>query len=152
MSIYKTYSPEQLENHLSQFLVNSWSYSAVSTFSRNPKAYEMQSVYGYRSKSSATTVAGNAYHEALQHYFNQMKAKEPLPDLVNLETIAFNYIEEFEPRNWKLQKTTPSVEECIKEASSTVSKLLQNFLKDISVYTYEIDEILDVEYYGKGIL
>lgn len=151
MSIYKTYTPEQIENHLSQFLVNSWSYSAVSTFSRNAKAYEMQSVYGYRSKSSATTVAGNAYHEALQHYFNQMKAKEILPDLINLETIAFNYIEEFEPRNWKLQKTTPSVEESIKEASSTVSKLLQNFLKDISVYTDEIDEVLDVEYYGKGI-
>ncbi|MGZ9736510.1 DNA translocase FtsK [Flavobacterium sp. GNP002] len=151
MSIYKTYSPEQIENHLSKFLVNSWSYSSVSTFSRNQKCYEMQSVYGYRSKSSATTVAGNAYHEALQHYFNQMKAKEILPDLINLETIAFNYIEEFEPRNWKLQKTTPSVEESIKEASSTVSKLLQNFLKDISVYTDEIDEVLDVEYYGKGI-
>jgi hypothetical protein len=91
MSIYKTYNPEQLEKHLAQFLVNSWSYSAVSTFSRNAKAYEMQSVYGYRSKSSATTVAGNAYHEALQQYFNVFKAKEKLQELVDLETIAFNY-------------------------------------------------------------
>lgn len=152
MSIYQTYSPEQIENHLSQFLVSSWSYSAVSTFSRNQKAYEMQSVYGYRSKSSATTVAGNAYHEALQHYFIQFKEKaEKLPELVDLEIIAYNYIEEVDPRDWKLQKTTPTVEECISQANVTVSKLIQNFLKDISVYIDEIDEILDVEHYGKGV-
>lgn len=152
MSIFKTYSAEQIENHLSQFLVNSWSYSAVGTFSRNQKAYEMQSVYGYRSKSSATTVAGNAYHEALQHFFIQFKLKaKKLPELVDLEIIAYNYIEEMDPRDWKLQKTTPTIGECISEASSTVSKLLQNFLKDISVYIEDIDEILDVEHYGKGI-
>jgi len=152
MSIYSTYSQEQIENHLSQFLVNSWSYSAVSTFSRNQKAYEMQSVYGYRSKSSATTVAGNAYHEALQHYFIQFKEKaEKLPELVDLEIIAYNYIEEMDPRDWKLQKTNPTIGDCISEASSTVSKLLQNFLKDISVYMDDIDEIIDVEYYGKGV-
>lgn len=152
MSIYNTYSPEQIENHLSQFLVNSWSYSAVGTFSRNQKAYEMQSVYGYRSKSSATTVAGNAYHSALQHYFIQFKEKaEKLPELVDLEIIAYNYIEEMDPRDWKLQKTTPTIEEAMAQANSTVSKLLQNFLKDISVYIDEIDEVLDVEHYGKGI-
>jgi S-DNA-T family DNA segregation ATPase FtsK/SpoIIIE len=151
MSIYSTYSPEQIENHLSQFLVNSWSYSAVGTFSRNQKAYEMQSVYGYRSKSSATTVAGNAYHSALQQYFNLFKAKETLPELVDLEIIAYNYIEEMDPRDWKLQKTTPTVTEAMAKASSTVSELIQNFLKDISVYVDEIDEILDVEHYGKGV-
>jgi S-DNA-T family DNA segregation ATPase FtsK/SpoIIIE len=152
MSIYQSYSEEQILDHLSQFLVSSWSYSAVSTFSRNQKAYEMQSVYGYRSKSSATNVAGNAYHEALQHYFNQLKEKaKTLPQLVDLEIIAYNYIDEVDPRDWKLQKTTPTVEECVTQASSTASKLIQNFLMEISTYVNEIDEILDVEYYGKGI-
>ena len=151
MSIYNGKTKEELDKHLTQFLVSSWSYSAVSTFSRNAKAYEMQSVYGYRSKSSATTVAGNAYHEALQQYFNVFKAKEVLPELVDLETIAYNYIEETDPRNWKLQKTTPSVDDCIKQSSATASKLIQNFLKDISVYIDEIEEVIDVEHYGKGI-
>lgn len=152
MSIYQTYSPDQIDNHLSQFLVNSWSYSAVSTFSRNQKAYEMQNVYGYRSKSSATTVAGNAYHEALQHYFIQFKEKaEKLPELVDLELIAYNYIEGMDPRDWKIQKTNPTVGDCISEAYKIASKLIQNFLKDISIYIDEIDEILDVEHYGKGI-
>ncbi|MGL4971834.1 MAG: DNA translocase FtsK [Culicoidibacterales bacterium] len=151
MSAFNNFTKEELTKHLSQFLVSSWSYSAVGTFSRNPKAYEMQYVYGYRSKSSATTVAGNAYHEALQHYFNMMKTNEALPELVDLETIAFNYIEEVDPREWKLQKTVPSIEECIKQSSATASKLIQNFLKDIAIYIEEIEEILDVEHYGKGI-
>lgn len=152
MSIYQDYTEEQILDHLSQFLVSSWSYSAVSTFSRNQKAYEMQSVYGYRSKSSATTVAGNAYHEALQHYFNQFKEKaEKLPELVDLEIIAYNYIDEMDPRDWKLQKTNPTIEDCVTQASATVSKLIKNFLKEISVYVDEVDEILDVEHYGKGV-
>lgn len=151
MSLYQSYTEDQLLDHLSQFLVSSWSYSAVSTFSRNQKAYEMQSVYGYRSKSSATTVAGNAYHEALQHYFNQLRESEKLPELVDLELIAYNYIDEVDPRDWKLQKTTPNVEECVTQASSTVSKLLQNFLTDISTYVDETDQVLEVEHYGKGI-
>jgi hypothetical protein len=151
MSIYSTYSGEQVENLLSQFLVNSWSYSAVGTFARNQKAYEMQYVYGYRSKSSATTIAGNSYHTALQHYFDKFKEKETLPTLIELQTIAYNYINEVDARDWKLQKLSPTVEDCITKASKTVSDLLENFLKDISVYADEIDEILDVEHYGKGI-
>lgn len=151
MSVYKSYNQEQIENLLSQFLVNSWSYSAVNTFARNQKAFEMQYIYCYRSKSSATTVAGNAYHSALQMYFTAMMEKRELPSLVDLETIAFNYIEETEPKEWKLQKTTPSVDDCIKKASGTASDLIKNFLKDVSIYTDEIDEILHVEHYGKGI-
>ncbi|MGH2666013.1 DNA translocase FtsK [Flavobacterium sp.] len=150
MSIYKTYSNDQLENHLSQFLVSNWSYSSASAFARNPKAYEMQYIYGYRAKSSATTIAGQAYHKALEMYFAMMKQNEVLPDLVTLEQIAFDYIEDVDARDWKLQKTTPSIADCVTKATSTVSDLLINFLKDISVYTDDIEEILDVEYFGKN--
>ena len=72
MTQYKSYSIDELENHLSQFLINSWSYSKVSAFARNEKAFEMQYIYGMYGKSSSTTVAGQAYHYALKHYFNQM--------------------------------------------------------------------------------
>jgi S-DNA-T family DNA segregation ATPase FtsK/SpoIIIE len=151
MSIYKTYSPEQLENHLAQFIVSNWSYSSASAFARNQKAFEMQYVYGYRSKSSSTTIAGQAYHKAVEIYFAMIKQKEVLPDLVELEQIAFDYIENVDARDWKLQKTTPSVAECIMKSSSTVSDLLKNFLKDISIYTDDIEEIIDVEFFGKNI-
>lgn len=151
MSIYKTYSAEQLENHLSQFLVSNWSYSSASAFARNQKAYEMQYVYGYRAKSSSTTIAGQAYHKSVEMYFAMMKQNEMLPDLVTLEQIAFDYIENVDARDWKLQKTTPAIADCVTKASSTVSDLSINFLKDISVYTDEIEEILDIEFFGKNI-
>jgi len=151
MSIYKTYNNEQLENHFSQFLINSWSYSKVNTFSRNPKAFECEYVYGYRSKSSATSVAGNAYHKAVEMYFSMMKNNEPLPDLVQMEQIAFDYIEEVDARDWKIQKTAPTVNECITKANSTSSSLIQNFLKEVSVYTDDIAEVLEVEFFGKDV-
>ena len=115
MSIYKSYGKEQIENLLSQFLVNRWSYSAVSSFSRNPKAFEMEYIYGYRSKKSSTTIAGNAYHSALELYFKAMKEGAELPGLLEMTTIAYNYIEDLEPKVWKLQKTVPTIEECIKK-------------------------------------
>lgn len=151
MSIYNTYTPEQIENHLSQFLVSNWSYSSASAFARNQKSFEMQYVYGYRAKSSSTTIAGQAYHKAVELYFYMMKQKEQLPDLVILEQIAFEYIENVDARDWKLQKTTPSISDCVVKANSTVSDLLKNFLKDISVYTDDIEEVIDVEFFGKNI-
>ena len=69
MSIYKSYSPEQLEELQSNFIINSWSYSKVSQFARNEKAFEMIYIYGLRGKNSATTESGKAYHEALKQYF-----------------------------------------------------------------------------------
>ncbi len=148
MSIYKSYTKDQIDNLLSQFLVNRWSYSAVSTFSRNQKAFEMEYIYGYRSKSSSTTIAGNAYHSALELYFRAIKEGTALPELIEMTTIAFNYIEELDTKFWKLQKTVPTIEECIKTANATATSLIENFLKEVSVYTDEINEVLEVEFYG----
>lgn len=151
MSIFNTYTPEQLENHLAQFIVGSWSYSKVQTFSRNQKSFEMENIYGYRSKSGASSVAGNAYHKALEYYFAMLKNGEELPDLVLLEQIAFEYIENLESNYWKIQKTTPTIADCIISANKTVSSLLQNFLKDITVYVDDIEEVLEIEFYGKNV-
>jgi hypothetical protein len=151
MSKYKSYNPDQLIDHQAQFLISSWSYSKVSTFSRNPKSFEMEYVYGYRSKSSSTSVSGSAYHYALEYYFAMMKNKQELPDLVLLQKVAFDYIEEVDPRDWKLQKTSPTIAECVVKANATVSDLIQNFLKDVSVYVDEIDEVIESECYYKDL-
>lgn len=152
MSIYKSYNEEQIDNLLSQFLINSWSFSKVSTFSRNPKAFEMEYIYGYRSKKSPTTIAGNAYHSALEHYFKSLKEKRELPGLVELTIIANNYIDEVDTKFWKLQKTSPSIIECVEKASKTAISLIENFLKEVSVYIDEIEEVLDVEVYGSAFV
>jgi len=148
MSKYIAFSKEEIDNLLSQFLVTSWSYSKVSTFARNQKAFEYEYVYGYRSKSSSTTVAGNAYHSALEHYFKSIKEGREVPGLVELTNIAFNYIEEVHPNSWKLQKTVPTIAECVSKSNSTATALIENFLKETSIYMEEVEEIIDVEVFG----
>lgn len=144
MSIYRSYTPDQVDNLLSNFLISSWSYSKLSQFARHEKAFEMRYIYNIKGKSSATTEAGNAYHKALQTYFEVHKTGETL-DLPELERIAFDYIENIPANWWKCQKTTPTVEECRIEATKVVSKLLRNFFSEIGTYIDQIKEIIEVE-------
>lgn len=146
MSAYKTYSKETLDEHYSNFLINSWSYSKVTQFSRNEKAFEMGYIYGHHSKVSATTVSGQAYHYALDRYFTAMKDGEIL-DLPTLEIIAFEYIEERPAYIWKIQKTSPTVQDCKVKATTTVTQLLKNFFAETSTYLDDIQDILEVETY-----
>ena len=146
MSIYKSYSPEQIENLQSQFIVGSWSYSKVAQFARHEKAFEMIYIYGHRSKSSATTEAGKAYHESLKGYF-KAKKEGLILTLPEIEQISFDYIEEIPANDWKLQKTTPTVEESKLKALKTVTALLGNFYKEKGSYEDHISKVLDVEIY-----
>lgn len=150
-SIYKSYDLDQLDELLSGFLVSTWSYSKVQSFARNEKAFEMQSIFGLYAKKSATTVAGQAYHEALQYYWENKQAGKTL-DLVELEAAAFAYIDQLPGNQWKIQKTTPTVEDCQKKAYTTVSALLRNFYGELSVYEADLKEILGVEISGTEFL
>jgi hypothetical protein len=142
--VYRNIAPDEMDNLLSQFLISSWSYSKVTSFARNEKAFEMQYIFGLYGKSSSTTMAGNAYHAALQTFFQQKKEGKEIT-MVDLETIAFDFINEQPSNFWKLQKTTPSVEECQKKAYTVATALLRNFLSELTVYTEEMEEILFVE-------
>lgn len=146
MHKYKDLSDQELRELQSNFLIDSWSYSKLASFARNPKAYEMQYIYGQRGKSSATTVAGSAYHYALDRYFTA-RQKGDVFDVADLLTFAYDYIEDFKVPFWKLQKTTPTVEDCKINATKTVTQLINNFFGEIGTYLDEIKEILDVEVY-----
>jgi len=151
VSIYKTYSDDELTNLFSQFLISSWSFSKLSTFSRNEKAFEMTYIYGYEWKHSSTAVSGSAYHKALEHYFLNFNS-EVRAELVDCEKVAFQYIEEVKANEWQLQKTTPSIEECKIKALKTVSLLLRNFFNEINTYIEDIQEVLGVEEYCSEFL
>jgi S-DNA-T family DNA segregation ATPase FtsK/SpoIIIE len=146
-SIYKGMSPDQYDAHFSNFLVTSWSYSKVTGFARNEKAFEMQHIYGLYSRSSASTVAGNAYHAALEYYFVQKKDGKQI-DLVEMELAAFAYLDGIDANRWKIQKTTPSVDACRQEATKIVTALLKNFYTERALYEEDLAEILFVELYG----
>jgi len=68
-----------------------------------------------------------------------------ITDIVSLENAAFAYIDNVRADWWKLQKTTPTVGECKIKATETVTKLLNNFMSQIQIYTDEISEVIDSE-------
>ncbi len=140
---YRNLTADQYENHFSQFLIDSWSYSKLATFARNEKSFEMQYIYGQRAKFSSTSVAGSAYHEGLKYFFNKKK-KGKICDVVDVEKVAFDYINELPANIWKVQKTTPTIEECQNKAVKTTSQLIRNFFAEPEVYG-EIKEVIEVE-------
>ena len=68
-----------------------------------------------------------------------------MTDLVDLETAAFMHIDDLPAAYWKIQKTTPTVEECQISATKTVTLLLNNFMSEIKIYTDEIEEVISSE-------
>ena len=141
---FKNLSPDEAEAIAQQFLIDSWSYSKVTQFARNEKAFEMLYVYNYKSKMSASTIAGSAYHAALEAYFNKKKDGYNF-DIVDMEGVAFQFIEGVGANQWKLQKTTPTITDCIQKATASANTLLRNFAKEADVYDFK--KIYDVELY-----
>lgn len=144
MNKYAAYDPDQLEEHFSNYLIDSWSYSKVVSFSRNEKNFEKEEIYREKSKRSATTVAGSAYHKALELFFDNLSHGVET-SLVELETEAFSYIDNIPANEWKLQKTAPDIESCRKKANDTVVALIRNFEGEKGAYLDDLEEVLGVE-------
>ena len=145
MNQYSKFTKEQMEEHLAFYLLDSWSYSKVSCFARNEKAFEKEYIYCEKGHRSATSIAGNAYHKALEYYFSRIRGGYEEPSIIDAQQIAYAYIEDVPSADWKLQKTTPTVEEAKQKAVKNVTAALQNFYSEISVYTEDIQEVLGVE-------
>jgi len=143
---YRDLEPEEQEELLSNFLINSWSYSKVTTFVRHQKVFEMENIYGLKAKRSAGSIAGNGYHSSLDYFFTQYK-DGVLVTLPQLEQAAFEEIGSVPANQWKLQKTTPTMELAVNEALKDVTKLLLNFYNERGLYLDEMEEIEGVELY-----
>lgn len=142
---YSMINGEELESHFSNFLIDSWSYSGVATFARNEKEFERRYIYREPSRRSATTVAGTAYHAALQLYFETLRDTGAEASIADMQEAAFKCIDEIGANDWKLGKKTPTVENCIEVASKTVNALISNFYKERSLYTTDIARVIAVE-------
>lgn len=142
---YSLLRGDALEEHFSNFLVDSWSYSSVATFARNEKEFERRYIYREPSRRSATTVAGTAYHAALQLYFEALRDSGQEVSITQMEAAAFAVIDDVDANLWKLGKKTPTVEKCIEAATKTATALISNFYKERSLYTADIARVVDVE-------
>ena len=143
---YRGLGNELLEEHFSNYLIDSWSFSKVASFARNEKAFEMSYIYRKPFRSSATTVAGSAYHADMELFFTSLKDGVK-SDLATLQLEAYAYIDNIKPNQWKIQKTTPTIEDCRDKATKGVNALLKNFFADYSIFESEIKEVLFVELY-----
>lgn len=142
---YALLTGDELEEHFSNFLVDSWSYSGVSTFARNEKEFERRYIYREPSRKSATTVAGTAYHAALEDFFNHLRNNGEERSLTEMQEVAFALIDTIRANDWKLGKKTPTVEKCIEAATKTATALITNFYKEKDVYLSDIARVVDVE-------
>ena len=142
---YSLLSGDELENHFSNFLIDSWSYSAVATFARNEKEFERRYIYREPSRRSATTVAGTAYHAALQLYFESLRDTGVEATIAEMQEKAFEVIDNMKANDWKVGKKTPTVEKCVEAATKTANALITNFYKERSLYTSDIAEVIAVE-------
>lgn len=143
-SIYSTYDDSQRAALLSNYLISSWSYSKVSMFARNEKEFERKAIYCEPSKRPASAVAGSAYHKAVETFFVNL-ASGYNTSLTELTAIAYDYIESTPANEWRLQKTTPTVDKCIEVATKQTTALLQNFVSEIDTYTNDIASVEGVE-------
>lgn len=140
-----------MEEHLSYYLIDSWSYSKVSCFARNEKAFEKEYVYCERGRRSSSSVAGNAYHAALRYFFNVLRLRlRGVEDcgpcsLIDLQQVAYEYLEQVPANDWKLQKTTPTVEAAKADALKKVTSALTGFMEESVIYTDGVAEVLGVE-------
>jgi len=144
MNKYATLSPERLEEHLSNYLIDSWSYSGVTCFARNEKAFEMQYVYREKDSRSISSIAGNAYHEALKLFFSSYREKER-PQVVDLTQAAYDYLDEVPANEWRLTTKFPTVEQAKAEATRCANSLIESFCAEVSTYTEDIGRVLAVE-------
>ena len=142
---YALMGNDELENHLSNFLIDSWSYSGVATFARNEKEFGRRYIYREPSRRSATTVAGTAYHAALQAFFEKLRDSGELLSFPQMQEAAYKVIDETSANQWKLGKKTPTVESCIETATKTANALIANFYNEQSVYLADVKRVIAVE-------
>lgn len=145
MNKYSQYTPDQLEELFSNYLIDSWSYSKVSTFARNEKDFERSYIYCETGKRSISSVAGNAYHEALRVFFQNYNTLKEEQSLTDLTQVAYNYLDEIDANAWRLTDKFQTVEQAQAEATRLVTALLTNFYSEKSIYCDNIDTVLDVE-------
>lgn len=152
ISKYAKLSREEQEYHLSNFLVRHFSHSASKAFGRNEKVFEQRYIYKERSDLIGVSVAvGNAYHLALEHYFETYMHKGEKMTAEELSVIALDYLKKIDPTKWKSEAYTP--EKQLDDAIKKTNFAIQSFIKEGECYFQDMQEIISIEsFFGEFII
>ena len=145
---YQKLSPDQLIEHLSNYLVSRFSYSGIALFCRNEKLFEKEMIYGEKSPKSPTVWGGVAYHEALEQYFSAKQEGREL-GMDECLSIGFDEIDRIAADKFRLMAKFETVEACQQEAVRILNCCIKNFFAEKKLYEDEIDQILKVEQYAE---
>lgn len=142
---YAALEGDDLRAHLSRFLASSWSYSGVAAFARNEKEFERRYIYHEPARVSPASVAGTAYHAALQLYFERLMGGGTPPSVPEMQARAYEVIDGQPANTWKLAKKTPTVELSRAAATQAANRLIAHFAAESSVYTDGLASVIGVE-------
>lgn len=143
MNKYAQLRGDQLEEHLSNYLLDSWSYSKVACFARNQADFERTYLYMEKTPRSIASVAGNAYHEALKLFFGAFNID--VADLTDLTVTVQSYLDGIADDEWKLTDKFPTAGDARAEARRIAMFLVENFYKEMDTYVANIAQVISVE-------
>lgn len=136
---------KELEDHLSTFLVDSWSPSSVNDFIRNEKSFEKKHIFkDYPKWSRLSAIIGKVYHHALMRFFEKFKEDKTMLGFDALCDIAHKELHRYGADRYLPQKKLTIGEQQL-EALKAINYLIQNFLSEFDSYKNEIQEIVLVE-------
>ncbi len=145
MNQYAKLVGDEMEEHLSNYLIPHWSVSGVKCFNRNQKEFEKSYVYRDRSnKSSVAGIIGRCYHKALMEFFIRYKRDKTVMSIEELQYVG--HIElTCTPANAYKPSLSKTVDEQKILALNALNSLLVNFLGEVDFYLDDIQEIIFVE-------
>ncbi|MES2395058.1 MAG: DNA translocase FtsK [Bacteroidota bacterium] len=145
MNKYATLSPEELEKHLSNFLISSWSQSSISDFIRNEKSFERKHIFrDYSKQKGMSAIIGDVYDKALNHFFEVYKVSKEKTGFDALMQVAHNKLDSIGANKYRAQKDK-TISQLQLKALNAVNFLIKNFLSEFSVYENEIQEIIGIQ-------
>jgi len=135
-----------MEAHLSNFLLDHLSVSAVQTFARNEKSFEKTYIFKDYSMDGETEsrVIGKVYHHTLRAFFEEWEVSRQKLSYDRLMQIAFDELDTYKGKSFKpyVNKTIVEIKQ---NCEKYVNVLIENFLREVDVYLSDIQKIVFVE-------
>lgn len=145
MNKFAKLNPEELQEHLSGFLISHWSISSIGAFINNEKAFEKRYIFrDYPKYSSLAAIIGSVYHKALMAFFTNLKETGEIMTFDTLCDISHNILATISATKYR-PDAKKTIEKQQLDALKAINSLITNFLGELDCYMNEIQEIVAIE-------
>lgn len=148
MNKYLKLSNERLEEHLNNYFLDHLSYSCIEKFCSNPKDFERKYIMAEKEdKGGVAMHAGNAYHHALQKFFEHLRETKQVMDFETLVPFGWDYIDDIKGNRYQITKKyeEEGLEKMKIDILDSYNKAIKNFYNEKEKYLDQIQEIIGEE-------